>query len=131
MDEINKFGRYAGILVNWEKSKIMQLSQRCEVNEIEGLTLSNEPFKFVGIYVGMNIKEVETLNWEGKIDKIKRILDLWKMRHLTYYGKITVIKMLAASQIIYVATAVPAPKDAMKKKISYCTVFCGAQRQRK
>lgn len=115
MDEIKKIGRYAGILVNWDKSKIMQLSQRCDANEIEGLAFSNDPFKFLGIYVGMNIKEVETLNWEGKIDKIKRILDLWKMRHLTYYGKITVIKMLAASQIVYVATAVPAPKDAIKR----------------
>ena len=107
MDEINNFGKYAGILVNWEKSKIMQLSKRCDVNELEGLTFSNDPLQFLGIYVGMNIKEVEILNWEGKIDKIKRILDLWKMRHLTYYGKITVIKMLAASQIVYVATAVP------------------------
>ena len=93
----------------------MLLSQRGDVNEIKGLTFSNDPLTFLGIYVGMNIKEVDILNWEGKIDNIKRILDLWKMRHLTYYGKITVIKMLAASQIVYVATAVPAPRDAIKR----------------
>ena len=34
---------------------------------------------------------------------------MWKMRNLTYYGKITIIKALLISQIIYVATVYTVP----------------------
>ena len=78
-----------------------------------------DPVKCLGIYVGKNYAEVEKRNWEGRIEKVENILNLWKMRNLTYFGKITVIKILIASQFVYVASAVPVPehKKALTKRL--------------
>ena len=114
MKEIDSFGKFAGVRVNWEKSKAMSLVQR-NYREVNGLMFSDEPIKCLGVYVGKNVKEVEKMNWEGKIGKVTRILNSWKMRNLTYYGKVTILKVLVTSQIIYLATAVPVPCDVVKK----------------
>ena len=105
---------FAGVRVNWEKSKAMSLVKR-NYREVNGLMFSDEPIKCLGVYVGKNVKEVEKMNWEGKIGKVTRIQNSWKMRNLTYNGKVTILKVLVTSQIIYLATAVPVPCDVVKK----------------
>ena len=47
-------------------------------------------------------------------EKIKNTLDLWKMRRLTFYGKVTIIKHLVTSQLVYTGTAVPVPLKIIK-----------------
>ena len=60
MKEIDSFGKFAGVRVNWEKSKAMSLVER-NYREVNGLMFSDEPIKCLGVlvYVGENVKEVE------------------------------------------------------------------------
>ena len=112
MTEVELFGVNAGPKINWSKSKVMRLN----INEenVERINLSDDPIKCLGIYVGKNSHEVENLNWEGRVEKIKGTLDLWRMRNLTLYGKVTVIKHLVTAQMVYIATAVPVPSKIIK-----------------
>lgn len=55
------------------------------------------------------------LNFTEKIEKIKGILDNWSARRLTLLGKITIIKTLAVSQIVYILSSLPTPPDIIKK----------------
>ena len=64
--------------------------------------------------MGDNKDELDILNWNVRIDKITNILNLLKMRDLTYYGKVVIIKVLVASQIVYTATAVRTPYNIIK-----------------
>ena len=130
MMEIDMFGKFSGIAVNWKKSKGMYLVRRYELNGTNGLILTDQPIKCLGVYVGKNVKEVEAMNWEGKIDRVTRILNVWKMRNLTYYGKVTIIKVLVASQITYMATAVSVPTYVVKKinKLVY-TFLWGSRKE--
>ena len=41
-------------------------------------------------------------NYEDKVHKVEDILNNWQNKRLTLPGKITIIKMLAASQLIYI-----------------------------
>ena len=43
-----------------------------------------------------------SLNYKYKIGKIKLILGCWKLRRLGLLGKITVLKSLIASQLVYI-----------------------------
>ena len=43
-----------------------------------------------------------SLNYKDKIEKIKLILGCWKLRRLGLLGKITVLKSLIASQLVYI-----------------------------
>ena len=68
---------------------------------------------------------LQDLNWNVKIDKIRNVLNMWKMRDLTFYGRIIVLKMLAASQIVYTATVVPVPKHVTQilNRLLFCFLW--------
>ena len=50
-----------------------------------------------------------------KIIKLESILNSWSARRLTPLGKITIIKSLAVSQIVYLLSALPAPQGILQK----------------
>ena len=54
-------------------------------------------------------------NWGPKINKIENLIRLWKARHLTLFGKITIIKSFLVSQLIYNAQMILIPKDVVKQ----------------
>ena len=93
----------------------MKLSSLSEFTNDYNIEYIEEPVKCLGIYVGENKKELDYLNWNSKLDKIANILNLWKMRNLTYYGRVVIVKILAASQIVYTATAVRTPNYVIKR----------------
>ena len=115
MKDIENFGSIAGPKVNWSKTNIMKLCSLSEFTNDHNIEYVQEPVKCLGIYVGENKEELDHLNWNNKIEKIANILDLWKMRNLTYYGKVIIIKILAASQIVYTAIAVRTPDYVVKQ----------------
>ena len=50
-----------------------------------------------------------------KIIKLESILNSWSARRLTLLGKITIIKSLPVSQIVYLLSALPAPQGILQK----------------
>ena len=113
MKEVELFGERAGPKINWSKSNFMKFN--LDIPDIGDKHFSENPIKCLGVHVGKNSCDLEALNWQGKIAKIKHTLDLWKMRNLTLYGKVVVIKHLVTSQLVYMATAVPVPFEIIKK----------------
>ena len=92
MKEVEMFGEHAGPKINWTKSNFMKLN--ISNDEVEDFYFTEDPIKCLGIYVGKKNDDVQNLNWDSKVEKIKNTLDLWKMRKLTLYGKVIVIKLL-------------------------------------
>ena len=58
----------------------------------------------LGIWISKNVEETYAINFEEKIDKLKKLLYMWRQRKLTLNGKVTVINSLALSQIMYVSS---------------------------
>ena len=50
-----------------------------------------------------------------KIERAKNILSSWSARRLTLLGKITIIKVLAVSQIVHVLTSLPTHQGSLKE----------------
>ena len=67
-------------------------------------------------------------NFIEKIEKIRSILDNWSARRLTLLGKITIIKTLAVSQIVYILSSLPTPSDYSRQSTLYCTISFGTVR---
>ena len=55
-----------------------------------------------------------SLNYKDKIEKIKLILECWKLRRLSLLGKITVLKSLLASQLVYIFSPLETNHAAIK-----------------
>ena len=47
------------------------------------------------------------ISFSKKVDKLQSILNSWSARRLTLLGKITIIKSLALSQIVYLMSSLP------------------------
>ena len=56
-----------------------------------------------------------SLNYNEKLAKIQTILGCWKFRRLSLIGKITVLKSLVASQLVYILTHLQRNHQAIKQ----------------
>ena len=102
---VKQFGKISGLELNMDKCNFMWLGKEklCE-NQICGRT----PVKIVKI-LGANFSATEDCsraNLETAKNKIKRVMDQWYQRDLTLKGKITVVKSLIASQLVYLMGAI-------------------------
>ena len=112
---VHKFGEYSGLCLNRDKTEAMWLGS-CRNNTVKplGILWPVRPLRVLGVYVSYNDEANYTLNFEEKIEKAKRILDMWKMRKLTLYGKAQIIKTFIVSQFLYVSSAIETPQKAIK-----------------
>ena len=84
---VKDFECYAGPSLNIMKTKAITMQPQEQF--IGELNWSDEPIKYLGIYLTRNEHESEQLNWFSKLEKVKSILKFWKMRNLTMYtGKL-------------------------------------------
>ena len=81
--------------------------------------------RYLGIYIGHDTEECKRLNWDTKIENLTKTLDMWKMRNITLFGKVLLIKSLAISQLVYSASILSIPDNTVPKinKIVYAFLF--------
>ena len=54
-------------------------------------------------------------NWENKLEKMQRLLDNWRSRNLTLFGRVTIIKSLVLSQVVHLLMFNTVPLIIIKK----------------
>ena len=112
---IKQFSKYSGLHLNIEKTEGVWLGASKNFEKTyKGIKFTDEPIRYLGIYFGHNKDKCYELNWLEKINKLEKTLDSWKKRKLTLFGKITVIKSLAISKLIYSASILPYNSDLIK-----------------
>lgn len=110
---IDLYSKASGAKLNRNKSEIMSLGKgEITEEELKNLNIkkSKEVIQLLGIWIGRNKKLCENLNWENKIDKISKLLNFWKMRHLSLHGKVSVISSLLMSKLWYTLMVVDIPE---------------------
>ena len=126
LDRVDQFSSVAGPELNKMKTEGLWLGNfKGQDNNYAGISWPDTPIKSLGIYYGHNKAIVSNLNWQDKLDKLKKLLNQWRTRHLTLYGKVTIIKTLALSQFTYAASVMSVPKDVVKelKREIYCFLW--------
>ena len=71
--------------------------------------------KTSGLWLSVKPEIATCLNYNEKIEKIRKILSCWKYRRLTLLGRITVLKSLATSQLVYLLSPMPSNYHAINK----------------
>ena len=69
----------------------------------------------LGVWIFIVEEETVALNYQERKGKIFNILNSWQFRRLTLLGKITVIKSLAASQLVYVMPPLTSSQNYLKE----------------
>ena len=127
------FGKVAGTKLNLQKCEGLWIGQN--KNRQQNCTLYNirwprEPIKYLGIYIGHDIQNCYNLNFVTKLSQIDDVIRQAEKRILTLFGKVCIIKSLALSKIIYVATCLSIPEKIIKEIDQRIFQFLWGQRDR-
>ncbi len=116
----------SGLRINMSKTEGIWLgSLKNYPNMYGGINFTNSCVKCLGIYIGHDKVKCYENNWMSKINKLKNAIHVWKSRKLTLYGKITVLKCLGISKLVYNFSVLPVNNDIIKEinKIVYDFVW--------
>ena len=104
---LDRFGKCSGLQCNRDKT-IARWLGRNSGRPPEDLPVSwtTDEFYTLGITFLDDLKAMEDKNYSSKIDSLKGLLRIWRMRDLSAIGKITILKALGISKLTYVASMV-------------------------
>ena len=108
MQLIAAFGNASSLKLNLTKIVGMYTGDCPQYADIQW---TQNPVKLLGCFVGPDPQECLVKNWENKLKKIQCILDNWRPRNLTIFGKITVLKTFALSQVVHLLLMVDEPSE--------------------
>lgn len=106
------YGRASGAKVNMEKSVVMYIGKVNEGNfpfkEVK------DYFKVLGVFIGVKEKEARDLTWSGVINKVRKVVNMWKGRLLKLKGKVIVINSLLI--FVHVMNVLDVPEWVITEK---------------
>ena len=115
-----QFKTVSGLKMNMEKTEVMPLNGSCNHRkkvENLGLKWNPGPLNILGILITRNLEEMIRINYDIKIANMKTIIKTWSFRNLTIMGKITIIKSLIISQLMYLLQCLPTPNQSYLRSI--------------
>ena len=116
---LNIFAKLSGLKVKYEKTEALWIgsfknrTDKLAINQ--NIRWSTRKVKSLGVWFSSSKEEVVVLNYKEKKEKISKILSCWQLRRLTLLGKVTVIKSLAASQLVYIMSSLPSLQSYLKE----------------
>ena len=115
------FSKYSGLKLNESKTEICGIGVKRGVEValcgMKSVNLVTNSVKILGIYFSYNEEIMNEKNFVSVIKKIENVLAVWRMRSLTLAGKITVLKSLIFSKIVFVSFLSNIPKCIIKNLI--------------
>jgi hypothetical protein len=113
---INEFYLSSGLKLNINKTILVQLGgERAQVRLSDflinmGLEWCVDPFRYLGIYFHHDELLMEYKNYRHRLENMKNLTRIWLQRDLSLKGKITIVKSLAVSQLIFPLYLLNIPK---------------------
>ena len=105
----------SGLKLNKDKTEAIKLG----IDNIDstkfGIKWIRGPIKVLGIWIGKNLDEIRQKNFEEKLHKIQHLVNMWRSRHLSIKGKITLLKSQALPLILYPASVLFIPEEVVKE----------------
>jgi len=80
-----------------------------------GLTWCTTTFRYLGIWFSYNANDMEYKNFRHRLDKIRNLLKIWFQRDLSLRGKVTILRSLALSQLLFPMGLLDCPLWAMSE----------------
>ena len=116
---LDDFGKISGLKLNDSKTEALWIGSKIGHEQI---LVSGKKFKWpkykvktLGLWLSTDPDTALRLNYNEKTENIRKLLSCWKYRRLTLLGKITVLKSLAASQLVYLLSPLRSNHHAIKE----------------
>ena len=116
---LESFSKVSGLRLNAKKTEALWISSCAGRDEKlvpeRNFNWQKKKVKALGVCLSIDPKLTVTLNFSEKIEKIRNTLGCWSARRLSLIGKITVLKSLAASQVIHLLSSLQSNDQILKE----------------
>ena len=115
--EFENFSKCSGLTLNLQKTEIIPIDSNIYKNQqpVLGVNLKTGPFKTIGIWFAQNETEMIHLNFNERVEKMKKQLYIWRPRSLALEGKITILKSLILPEILFPFNLIYVPKNVLDR----------------
>ena len=105
------FCKSSGLKLNYSKTEILYLGKKsfCKRNPFN-LKWVRDRVYALGTWFYKDVDECVSTNHKTCFSKFKHILDIWRPRYLTWFGRITILKTLALSKLNYCIMSLTTPQ---------------------
>uniref|UniRef100_A0A3P8Z5K2 Reverse transcriptase domain-containing protein n=1 Tax=Esox lucius TaxID=8010 RepID=A0A3P8Z5K2_ESOLU len=108
------FSVASGSKINKNKTEIKFVGRwKWRTDRLCGLTVCRGPMVVLGVSFGNEMKD-DLANWIVKIKAVNRRLGLWKVRRLSFSGKVLVLKADILPSLLHLAYVFPVPVGLRK-----------------
>jgi len=105
---VDIYGKGTGARLNRTKSEAMWLgSWKSRSDTPLGLKWVTK-MRVLGVWFGENVYYD---NWRSRVDKLETVLNLWKSRALSIWGRVLIVKTFALSKLDYIARILLVPNE--------------------
>jgi len=117
-----EFPRYSGLAANTDKCEICGIIgvKRGEYIALCGMKcvdLTTDSIRILGVHFSYNDEISKAKNYLNIIESIENVISVWRMRSLTLSGKITILKTLVMSKMVFISFLSYVPKVIIDKLI--------------
>ena len=117
LDLLFQFAKYSGLTPNFEKTSVIWIGSKIKSADkfcLEyNLDWADGDFTILGIKFNAQLENIEKINYESKINMIKKDINHWSKRNLTPLGRITVVKTLLLSKVTHLFISLPNPSSEL------------------
>ena len=117
LSSLDQFYTFSGLHSNLNKCEIDGIGvlkdAKVALCGLKSVNLTKESIKILCVHLSYNEKLQNELNFCTTIKNICNLIKLWRMRHLSLEGRITVFKSLSISKIVYLAPLTIVPKNVI------------------
>ena len=122
LNTLELFGSFSGLKMNTSKTKVIWIGRKKhmveKLNVNSKLQWGTDRFNLLGIQFSVDLELIPSLNYNKAMDDACKLLNVWKKRNLTPFGKITIIKTFVLSKFNHLFNSLPSPADNFVKKIN-------------
>ena len=109
----------SGLRPNFSKCEIAGIGSlkyaKMVICGLKSLDLIKESIKISDVHISCNKKLQDDVNFCMTVKNICNVIKLWRMRHLSPEGKITIFKSIALSKIVYLSLLTIVPKSIIEE----------------
>ena len=110
MTMLAHFKNISGLKLNETKSEILQIGTPLTSNySLFKLKWEKERIYALGTWFYKDYNKSKEYTYQNRLECLQTLINTWSNRNLTWLGKITVIKTLCISKIIYALSSIEAP----------------------
>ena len=122
LNTLEIFGSMSGLKMNTTKTKVIWIGRKKFSRDKLKVTATLEwgitNFNLLGLEFTVDLDKMVEKNYSKALTESQVILNNWKKRYLTPFGKVTVIKTFIVSKFNHFFISLPNPSPEMVKSIS-------------